>query len=246
MAILAAAYVALARDDEQLVAPQLPAGPVPVGGPRAAAAGTLPRPIAIALAACALSFSAVTGIDYVRLDRDRAAVHGRHRRGAGARHAAAADVRAPQDQRLHRQPDPRLGLLHGGEGRVGAAGLRGRALLPDHVPGVSAARADPARPRPVRREVRDAPRRCASSCASSPTTRRARRPGATLWMRFWQQAEPRFSHVLTWAMPPEARPIIPARYRRVFAAGDLEIYARRGDPGRAVSHPDRPLGNTGS
>jgi hypothetical protein len=34
--------------------------------------GTLPRPVAIRLAVCALSFSAVTGIDYVRLDRDRA------------------------------------------------------------------------------------------------------------------------------------------------------------------------------
>ena len=33
---------------------------------------TLPRPVAIVLAASALSFSAVTGIDYVRLDRDRA------------------------------------------------------------------------------------------------------------------------------------------------------------------------------
>jgi len=48
-----------------------------------------------------------------------------------------------------------------------------------------------------------------------------------VWSAFWQQAEPRFSHVLTWAIPPEARPIIPARYHRVFAAGDLEIYARQ-------------------
>ena len=33
---------------------------------------TLPRPVVVLLAACALSFSAVLGIDYVRLDRDRA------------------------------------------------------------------------------------------------------------------------------------------------------------------------------
>jgi hypothetical protein len=27
-------------------------------------------------------------------------------------------------------------------------------------------------------------------------------------------------------MPPEARPMIPAIYHRIFAAGQLEIYAR--------------------
>ena len=74
MAVLAAAYVAPARDDEQLVLPQLPAGSVPVGGP---AALRLPSQRCrgrsrLVLAVCALSFSAATGIDYVRLDRDRA------------------------------------------------------------------------------------------------------------------------------------------------------------------------------
>jgi hypothetical protein len=47
-----------------------------------------------------------------------------------------------------------------------------------------------------------------------------------LWIAFWAEAEPRFSHLLTWAIPPEARPMIPARYHRVFAADDLEIYSR--------------------
>jgi len=47
-----------------------------------------------------------------------------------------------------------------------------------------------------------------------------------LWNGFWQQAEPRFSHLLTWAIPPEARPMIPERYHRIFAAGELEIYVR--------------------
>ena len=47
------------------------------------------------------------------------------------------------------------------------------------------------------------------------------------WARFWQKAEPRFSHLLIWAMPPAARAVIPASYAPVFAAGDLAIYARR-------------------
>ena len=33
------------------------------------------------------------------------------------------------------------------------------------------------------------------------------------------------SHVLTWAIPTEARSAIPDRYRRVFSTGKLEIYA---------------------
>jgi hypothetical protein len=47
-----------------------------------------------------------------------------------------------------------------------------------------------------------------------------------IWQGFWRQAEPRFSHLLTWAMPAEARALIPQSYRRVFASGELEIYAR--------------------
>ena len=46
------------------------------------------------------------------------------------------------------------------------------------------------------------------------------------WAQFWRVAEPRFTHVLTWAMPPEARAIIPPSYRPIFTAGDLTIYAR--------------------
>ena len=69
-------------------------------------------------------------------------------------------------------------------------------------------------------------RRSASCCASSPSDAACAAAWRELWAGFWQEAEPRFSHLLTWAMPPEARPLIPARYRRVFAAGELEIYAR--------------------
>ena len=46
------------------------------------------------------------------------------------------------------------------------------------------------------------------------------------WTDFWRQAEPRFDHVLAWAMPAGARALVPARYHSVFAAGALEIFAR--------------------
>ncbi len=47
-----------------------------------------------------------------------------------------------------------------------------------------------------------------------------------IWAGFWREAEPRFTHLLTWAMPAEVRATIPERYRRVFSSGELEIYAR--------------------
>ena len=51
-----------------------------------------------------------------------------------------------------------------------------------------------------------------------------------LWSTFWREAEPRFSHVLTWAIPAAARRMIPGGYHRVFSAGELEIYARGAPP----------------
>jgi len=57
----------------------------------------------------------------------------------------------------------------------------------------------------------------------------------TGWVGFWRQATPRFSHVLTWAMTPEARAVIPERYHRVFAAAELEIYVREGTASGALT-----------
>jgi hypothetical protein len=51
-----------------------------------------------------------------------------------------------------------------------------------------------------------------------------------VWKGFWSQAEPRFSHLLIWALPVEVRPLIPASYHRVFVSGDLEIFARAASP----------------
>jgi hypothetical protein len=45
--------------------------------------------------------------------------------------------------------------------------------------------------------------------------------------------------VLTWAMPPEARAMMPASYRVVFANGDLAIWAR--GSGSAVSSTQAPV-----
>jgi hypothetical protein len=59
-----------------------------------------------------------------------------------------------------------------------------------------------------------------------------------VWDGFWQDVEPRYSHLLTWAIPDEARPLIPPAYHRTFAAGDLEIYARE-TPTPVAANPAR-------
>ncbi len=47
------------------------------------------------------------------------------------------------------------------------------------------------------------------------------------WRVFLDQAAPRFDHVLTWVAPPELERVLGARYERVFAKGPLEIWRRR-------------------
>lgn len=54
------------------------------------------------------------------------------------------------------------------------------------------------------------------------------------WREFWNDATPRFDHLLVWDATPEARASIPAAYERTFAEGRLEIYARK-DVGRTAA-----------
>ena len=46
------------------------------------------------------------------------------------------------------------------------------------------------------------------------------------WAEFWSQALPIYDHVLTWDATPEARALIPAAYRQVFQQDRLTIYER--------------------
>jgi len=186
---------------------------------------TVPRPVAILLAACALSFSAVQGIDYVRLDRDRAEFtagieavpegatllpltfeHGKTSfftaslSHAWGYYTVAKDTSAP--------------LVFGVERSypITYRDFPPRKLIPPALDSFAVQFGTPAG---VCKALGQAPVDAACTAA-----------WRALWAGFWQEATPRFSHLLTWAMPPEARPMIPAVYHRVFAAGELEIYAR--------------------
>ena len=204
---------------------QLPAGSVLVGGAcvatseHAAPAGRDPA------RRRALSFSVVTGIDYVRLDRDRAEVHGGYRRRPGAGHVAPAAVPARQDQRFHRKPDHAWGYYTVAKDTSAPLVFAVERSLPDHY-----------REFPPRALIPPALDRFAEqngTPAQACKILRQRSGDAACtaawrerWDAFWRDAEPRFGHVLTWAIPAEARSIIPLGYHRVFAAGDLEIYSR--------------------
>jgi hypothetical protein len=186
---------------------------------------TLPRPVAIGLAACALSFSAVTGVDYLRLDRDRAEFT------AGIDAVPERATLLPLLFEHRKTSDFTASLTHAwgyytvakstsaplvfGVERSYPITYRDfppRALIPPALDRFAEKFGTPAQ---VCKLLRQFPIDAACFAA-----------WREVWSAFWRQAEPRFSHVLTWAIPPEARPIIPGRYQRVFAAGDLEIYAR--------------------
>jgi hypothetical protein len=186
---------------------------------------TLPRPIALALVGSALAFSAVTGIDYVRLDRDRAAFTA----GMDAvprqarllplmfRHARTSDFTASLTHAWGHYvvtKDTSAPLVFAVERSypITYREFPPRAVIPPALDRLAEAHATPAR---VCRALRHFP--IDEACTAA---------WRDIWASFWREAEPRFTHVLTWAMPPEARAIIPQRYARVFSAGDLEIYAR--------------------
>jgi hypothetical protein len=185
----------------------------------------LPRPVAIALAACALSFSAATGIDYVRLDRDRAEFT------AGIEAVPERATLLPLLFEHRKTSTYTASLTHAWAYYTIAKNTSAPLVF-----GVERSYPITYREFPPARLIPPALDLAAEKCgtparickwvdtfaldAACPAVWRV------FWDDFWREAEPRFSHLLTWAMPPEARAMIPARYRRVFAAGDLEIYAR--------------------
>jgi hypothetical protein len=194
---------------------------------------SLPRPVAIALGACALAFSAVTGVDTMRLDRDRAEFT------AGIDAVPARATLLPLMFEKGKTSEFTASLTHAWGYYTVAKDTSAPLIFaversypityrefPPHMlipPALDRFAESAATPQRVCKLLRQLP----DDAACTAIWR-------TLWGSFWREAEPRFSHVLTWAMPPEARPLMSPRYRRVFASGDLEIYARDAAPGSAV------------
>lgn len=185
----------------------------------------LPRPVLGLLVACALAFSAVTGLDYVRLDRDRAAFT------AGLDAIPSRATLLPLLFRKSQTSDFTESLTHAWAYYViekdASAPLvfaversypityrefPPRALIPPALESFAERSGTPAR---LCQAMGEAP--------ADPTCAGAWR---AMWASFWDAATPRFTHVLAWGMTDQARALVPGLYRPIFAAGALEIFAR--------------------
>jgi hypothetical protein len=189
----------------------------------------LPKWVAVVLAASALSFSAVLGFDYIRLDRDRAAFT------AGLDAVPERATLLPLLFKHGRTSDFTASLTHAWAYYVVAKNTSAplvfaveRSYPITYRSFPPAALIPPALDRFA--ELRGTPAQVCKTVSHRHGDEDCTRAWREQWSDFWREAEPRFSHLLTWAIPPEARAIIPQSYRRTFAADDLEIYARQPAP----------------
>lgn len=190
----------------------------------------LPRVVTGMLVACALAFSAITGADYVRLERDRVAFT------AGMNAVPARATLLPLLFRKSETSDFTESLTHAWayyliekdtSAPLAFAVERSypityrefppRALIPPALESFAERSGTPAQ---ICRAM--------DRVAPDPICVDAWR---AVWAAFWRDATPRFTHLLTWGMPQEARSLIPPAYRRAFEAGPLAIY---------VHQPERP------
>lgn len=199
----------------------------------------IPRAMTAVLLGCAVTFSGVLGHDYLRLEHDRQAFT------AGI---AAVPRRAnllPLIFERHGAADFTAPLTHGWAYYV----LEKDTSAP-LVFAVERSYAITYRQFPPAALISPALDRFAESHAGPPARTCAaegRSPGEceaewrARWEAFWRQAEPRFSHVLTWAMPQMTRETIPSTFRRTFVAGSLEIFEHTRPPPPIGANTPRPV-----
>jgi hypothetical protein len=187
-----------------------------------------PRRVAFLLGACALWFSGALGMDYLRLDRDRTAFDAGiavvPRRATLLpllfKHSATSDFTASlthawADYVIAKDTSAPLVFAVERSYPITYRDFPPAALIPPALDRLAEKYGTPAQ---VCRMRRPAAAQVDEACAAEWRQQ---------WGEFWRQAEPRFSHVLTWAMPAEARPMLPPGYRLVLGSGLLEVYERR-------------------
>lgn len=186
----------------------------------------LPRAVTGALVACALAYSAVTAVDYVRLDRDRAELTaGMDAVPAGATLLPLLFVKSKTSDftaslthawayyTVERDTSAPLVFAVERSYPITYREFPPRKLIPPSLETFAERFGTPARIcKEMELELAD------PACVAI---------WRGLWTSFWEEATPHFSHVLTWAMPDAVRALLPARYRRTFSAGELEIYERK-------------------
>lgn len=186
----------------------------------------LPRRLSIVLGACALWFSATLGVDYLRLDRDRAEL------AAGIavvperatllpllfKHSATSDFTASlthawADYVIAKNTSAPLVFAVERSYPITYRDFPPAALIPPALDRLAETQGTPAQVCKRNRDRSEGEQACVAEWRR-------------LWSAFWQKAEPRFGHVLTWDMPPEAQPMMPATYRQVLSSGRLQVFER--------------------
>jgi hypothetical protein len=194
----------------------------------------LPRRVVAVLVAGALAFSVTLGIDYVRLDRDRAeftaGIEAVPERATLLpllfKHRKTSELTASLTHTwgfyvLARQTSAPLVFAVERSYPITYRSFPPPAVIPPALDRFAELHATPALA-------------CAAEASGSVglTPTDCDELWRLEWAQFWRVAEPRFTHLLVWAMPPASRSLIPPSYHRVFARGDLEIYAKQ--PAAAV------------
>jgi hypothetical protein len=188
----------------------------------------LPRRFLAVLGACALSYAAGMGVDYVRLERDL----GRFTAGMAA--VPEGSNLLPLVFRSKGTSENTRSLLHAW-GFYVVQKLTSAPLLFAHSRSFPVMYRDPP---PIQFNhlvlesfapsmatpdfLCDVSRSVGVPMADCTAAWRAR------WAEFWRDAEPRFDHVLMWSAPKDVMALVPADYRVVFQRDELTVLERRG------------------
>jgi hypothetical protein len=186
----------------------------------------LPRTAHAVLAACALSYSAGMGVDYVRVDRDWS----RFRAGIGA--VPDGSHLLPLVFRSKGTSENTRSLLHVW-GFYVAQKLTSAPLLFAHSRSFPVMYRQP----PAVQFNHLVLESFAPSMSSPDWMCNVMRSGGVAiedcpgawrarWAEFWREALPQFDHVLMWDTPKDVMTLVPPQYRVVFQRDELTILAR--------------------
>ena len=174
---------------------------------------SLPRRLPAVLVACAVSFSAVLGLDYLRLDRDRAEFT------AGLSAVPRGATLMPLMFKPKRTADFVASLAHSWAYYT----VEKDAMVPlvfavERSTPITWAHYPPAKIiEPTLDQFAShfaTPAQACKALGQPAVDTFCTAAWREAWDGFWKEVQPRFTHLLTWAMPPEARVLIPPNYRQ--------------------------------
>ena len=190
----------------------------------------LPRRFAVGLAVCGLLYSASMGIDYVRLDRDRA------RFTAGMAAVPEGARLLPLLFRRQETSENTRSLQHAW-GFYVTEKHTSAPLLFAHSTSFPLTYSSPP---PVRFNHLVLESFAPNMSSASWMCDELRNGGVVVddcqaeyqlrWAEFWREATPLYDHVLTWDASPEALALVPADYRPTFREDKLIIWERTPAP----------------